>query len=257
MADPAIEKIFHASENDVLVLKRDFGFQFAHLFDTMVGARILGWRHVGLAALLEEHFGVKLDKRTQLTDWGERPLTQKQLRYAQLDTFYLLSLRDLIAGELRDRKRLREAQETFAGLADTNYVEKQFDPDAFWRMKGARDLDPQQAAILRELYLWRDEKARSLDLPPFKVLDDRTLLRLTVDQPAGMAGLGLGRWQTNRLGQELVAALERGKNAAAGVPAAPPDLQRTSRPIRQPAFASTGCAPGVRAGPRSAVWTPI
>ena len=56
LADPAVEKVFHAAENDVLMLKRDFGFSFANVFDTMLAARILGWKQVSLAALLAQHF---------------------------------------------------------------------------------------------------------------------------------------------------------------------------------------------------------
>ena len=36
LADPQIEKVFHAAENDILMLKRDFGFSFANIFDTML-----------------------------------------------------------------------------------------------------------------------------------------------------------------------------------------------------------------------------
>ena len=82
LADPTVEKVFHAAENDILVLKRDFGFAFARIFDTMLAARILGWQRVSLAALLAEQYGVKLDKRAQLTDWGRRPLSREQLSYA-------------------------------------------------------------------------------------------------------------------------------------------------------------------------------
>jgi len=111
LANPAVQKVFHAAENDILMLKRDFGFAFANIFDTMLAARILGWSKVGLAALLHQHFGLTLDKRAQLTDWGQRPLTSAQLRYARLDSHFLLPLRDLIVNALRERKRWREAQE--------------------------------------------------------------------------------------------------------------------------------------------------
>ncbi len=173
LADPAVEKVFHAAENDVLMLKRDFGFSFANLFDTMLAARILGWPQVSLAALLAQHFDVRLDKRTQLTDWGRRPLTPAQLSYARLDSHFLLPLRDLLLTELQSRKRWREAQEVFAALPSVVYVEKPFDPDGFWRIRGARDLNQGELAILRELYLWRDEQARKLDRPPFKVIGRR------------------------------------------------------------------------------------
>ncbi len=92
LADPAIQKVFHAAENDILMLKRDFDFGFANIFDTMLAARILGWRQVSLAALLQQHFGVTLDKHAQLTDWGQRPLTSSQLSYARLDSHFLIPL---------------------------------------------------------------------------------------------------------------------------------------------------------------------
>ena len=136
LADPSIEKVFHAAENDVVVLKRNFGFSFAHLFDTMVAARILGLPRVSLAALLEENFAVKLDKRAQLTDWGRRPLTGEQLSYARLDTHYLMPLRDLLADELRARRRWREASEAFRGAARPGACRKTFRPRGLLAQSG-------------------------------------------------------------------------------------------------------------------------
>jgi len=73
-SDPAIEKVFHAAEYDLICLKRDFGYTFNNLFDTMVAARILGRELYGLGAILEEEFGVQVDKRYQRANWGQRPL---------------------------------------------------------------------------------------------------------------------------------------------------------------------------------------
>lgn len=222
LADPAIEKVFHAAENDVLMLKRDFGFSFANLFDTMLAARILGWPQVGLAALLARHFAVELDKRTQLTDWGRRPLTPAQLSYARLDSHFLLPLRDLLVGELQGRKRWREAQEAFAALPDVVYVEKPFDPDGFWRFKGARDLDQDALAVLQELYLWRDEQARKLDRPPFKVMGDDALLRISQRRPEHPTDLALSPYQSEQFGRGILAAVARGRAAPPPQPPARP-----------------------------------
>jgi ribonuclease D len=220
LADPAVEKVFHAAENDILLLKRDFGFEFSHVFDTMLAARILGRRGVGLAALLGECFGVALDKRVQLTDWGRRPLTRQQLSYARLDSRYLLPLRDLLAQELQARRRWREAQETFAELPDLSYVEKSFDPDGFWRSKVVRDLRPTELAIFRELYLWRDQQARALDQPPFKVLTDQVLGQLSQEQPARLGDLPLNARLADRFGPALLQVIARGRAAAAPPPPA-------------------------------------
>ena len=222
MADTAVEKVFHAAENDILMLKRDFGFGFANIFDTMLAARILGWKQVSLAALLAEHFNVTLDKRAQLTDWGHRPLDSAQLSYARLDSHYLLSLRDLLGGELRQRRRWREAQEAFAALPQVTYIEKPFDPDGFWRIKGARGLHGRELAVLRRLYLWRDEQARKLDRPPFKVLGDERLVLMSQDQPTRMADLPLNARQTELFGRAILSALGAGR--------ADPEPQPPARP---------------------------
>ncbi len=223
LADPGYQKVFHAAENDIITLKRDFGFSFANLFDTMVAARILGWRQVSLAALLEKHFGVTLDKRTQLTDWGQRPLSRAQLSYARFDSHYLLPLRDLLTAELQRRGRWREAQESLASLAEVSYVEKPFDPDGFWRIKGARDLRPSELAVLRELYLWRDSQARAANRPPFKIIGDNSLLRLSQRQPRHLSDLQLSERQVDHYGDSLLAVIERAQNAP---PPQPPVRQR-------------------------------
>ena len=220
LADPAVEKVFHAAENDILMLKRDFSFRFANVFDTMLAARILGWKQVSLAALLAQHFDVTLDKRAQLTDWGHRPLDGAQLSYARLDTHYLLPLRDLLIVELRQRRRWREAQDAFAGLPQITYVEKPFDPDGFWRNKGARDLRGSELAVLRQLYLWRDEQARKLDRPPFKVLGDDRLVDLSRRQPTRLADLPLNPRQTDLFGRAILAAIAAGRNDP--IPSLPP-----------------------------------
>jgi len=98
----AQEKIFHAAEYDLICLTRDFGFEFANLFDTMYAARVLGYSLVGLDNMLFEKLGIKLDKRHQKADWGARPLTPSQIDYARLDTHYLFRLRDILEKELAE-----------------------------------------------------------------------------------------------------------------------------------------------------------
>jgi len=99
-SSPEIEVIFHAAEYDLLCLKRDFGFTFTNLFDTMVAARTLGQEAVGLGSLLKAKFGVAVEKKYQRANWGQRPLPEDMLQYAQLDTHYLIALRDILKQEL-------------------------------------------------------------------------------------------------------------------------------------------------------------
>ncbi|HEX9389206.1 MAG TPA: ribonuclease D, partial [Anaerolineales bacterium] len=112
-SNPKIEKIFHAAEYDLICLRRDFGFQVSHLFDTMHAARVLGYPFVGLDNLLAEKFQFEMDKRHQKADWAVRPLTPAQLDYARLDTHFLFDLRDLLEAELTGKGRLQIAGEDF------------------------------------------------------------------------------------------------------------------------------------------------
>lgn len=182
-ASDGIEKIFHAAEYDIMTLRRDYGFQFNHIFDTMIAARILGWPKYGLGHILQTVFQVKPDKKFQQYNWGQRPLSPQSLRYAQMDTHYLAPLRAIQFEELKAANRLEEAVAAFKRMTLAKTLPKTFDPLDFWRIKGARLLSPAQQSTLQALFVFRDEIARRLDRPPFKVLNDNVLYDLVVECP--------------------------------------------------------------------------
>ncbi len=107
-------------------------------------------------------------------------------------------------------------------MPQVTYIEKPFDPDGFWRIKGARELRGGELAVLRRLYLWRDEQARKLDRPPFKVLGDERLVDMSQQQPARMADLPLNARQTELFGRAILAAIAAGR--------ADPEPQPPARP---------------------------
>ncbi len=214
LEDPAVQKVFHAATQDIAGLKRDLGCSPANLFDTMWAARILGWPQLGLAHILHERFGVWSDKRYQRYNWGERPLRREALEYARLDVRYLLALRDQQMAELAAAGRTAEADEIFAQLPQTPPAEPAYGPSAFWRVKGVYDLPDRQRAILRELYLWRDGEARRRNRPPFKVMNDATLVEVAIARPHSrgeLASIGLSRYLEQRYGPALLAAVARGE----------------------------------------------
>jgi len=229
LRDPGIEKVFHAAEYDLICLRRDFAMEIRNLFDTMVAARTLGWKKVGLASLLEERYGVIMNKRLQRADWGRRPLTEEQLAYARLDTHYLIRLRNELETELKTAARWEEAREEFERIS---LAPSPVETGEGWRSQGgghagARDLKPQQQAVLRELHHYRDVVARRLDRPPFKVLGDSVLVALAQHMPANSERLselpGMTPGQLHRHQHRLLDAIRRGKFAP------PPRLPRNDR----------------------------
>jgi ribonuclease D len=216
-ADPAVEKVFHAAEYDVMTLRRDFGFHFANLFDTMIAARILGWEQVGLGAMLESGFGVRLDKRHQRANWGRRPLPPDLIRYAQFDTHYLLPLADRLKETLSQGGHEEEARELFDEVGQAEWSGAGFDPRGFWRINGARHLNPQEMAVLESVYLYRDQQARQRDLPVFKIISDQALVNLALSRPRTLAALlqvgGMSEGMIRQHGEGLLKAIEQGLQA--------------------------------------------
>lgn len=232
-AEGSCEVTMHAAENDILLLHRDFGFVFDRVFDTLWGARILGWERPGLASILQEQFEIKLDKSMQRADWGSRPLSARQCEYARLDTHFLLDLRDRQEQELRASGRWQEAQETFAALRHIRWEEKE--APTFWRLPGANDLTPQEQGVLAALFAWREQAAAQRDLPPFKVLHNETLLELAQAQPDSERALRAVRGISQRLprqtARQLLAAIEQGRRAEPPPP--PPRNHFAPRPDEQ------------------------
>lgn len=183
LEDPKIEKIFHAASNDVLGLKRDFQFQVRNLFDTAIACKLLGYKQLGLARILEQHFGVLLDKKWQRCDWGKRPLKEEQLDYASLDTHYLIPLRHNLTEDLLTQNLCELAKEAFARISEQELQERTFHPEAFLQIRGTQTLDPEGKRILKALYLFRDREAKRRDRAPFRILTDETLVRLAQARP--------------------------------------------------------------------------
>ena len=172
LADPAREIILHAAEYDVLCMKRDYALTFGRIFDTHAAAKTLGIEKVGLHNLLADQLGVSLTVDEQRSDWGKRPLSAQQLQYAFADVQYLAPLRDKLHAELLAKHLMSEAQAEFALLTAKEPRAREFDAEGWQRMKAARTLDGRGRGVLRELFLFRDRRAREVNRPAFKVLSD-------------------------------------------------------------------------------------
>jgi ribonuclease D len=186
LAEPKIEKIFHAASNDVLGLKRDFQFKVANLFDTAIACKLLGYKQLGLARILEQHFGVVLNKKWQRHDWGRRPLRQEQIDYASLDTHYLISLRHNLAFDLLSNNLWDSAREAFEKASGQELQARTFHSEAFMQLRGAHSLDPAGKRVLKALYVYREHEARRRDRAPFRIFSNETMVRLAHLRPQGI-----------------------------------------------------------------------
>lgn len=212
-SNPNIEKIFHAAEYDLICLRRDFGFQVSHLFDTMHAARVLGYPFVGLDNLLAQKFQFEMDKRHQKADWAMRPLTPSQLDYARLDTHFLFDLRDVLEGELREKARLPIALEDFGRACHVEIPKEKLNGALWKRFSLRKDISPRELTVLSELCVSRDQIAERMNRPVFKVISDALLIDIARNLPekdVDLSGLGLSPKQIRLWGSEILEAVKRG-----------------------------------------------
>src|SRR6478672_3787868 len=131
-----VEVVFHDADYDLRLLHQDYGWHVTNIFDTRIASQLLGIKSFGLAALLEQYFDVKLDKKHQRADWSMRPLSADMLEYAAQDTRYLLALKDKMSAELERMGRMEWAREEFGLLEGTRWEEEEPGTGSL-RLKGA------------------------------------------------------------------------------------------------------------------------
>ena len=173
------EVILHASTQDLPCL-RELGINPKRLFDTELGGRIAGLPRVGLGPLLEAHLGVLLAKEHSAVDWSVRPLPIDWLNYAALDVELLIELRNIISQLLLDAKKLQWAEAEFAAILAAPPSPPRVDP---WRRtSGMHKIRKRnQLAVIRSLWIARNEIAETLDVSPGKLLNDNAIVELAMN----------------------------------------------------------------------------
>jgi ribonuclease D len=179
------ELILHGADYDLRLLRRAGFCQPQRIFDTMIAARLCGIAEFSLAALIEKYFGVKLAKASQRANWAQRPLSPVMLEYAANDTRFLHSLADIFAAELARLGRREWFEQSCERAVHMTAVSRERDAEEIWRISGSGLLRGRAAAILRELWRWRDAEAQATDRPAFHILHNEQLIHAATEFDAG------------------------------------------------------------------------
>ncbi|HOE64011.1 MAG TPA: HRDC domain-containing protein [Candidatus Sumerlaeota bacterium] len=226
--------IFHSADYDLRMMRSTFGFEpKGKIFDTLLAAQILGYKHFSLSALVERFFKVTLDKVKRKSNWARRPLSIQQLQYASEDTRFLMPLADILSAELerlgRSEWHWESCERAVAAAASGPEAP---DLDEIWRIKGSGLLEQRQLPYLYYLWHWREIEARMVDRPPFKIMGNQQLIQL-VHWAANNPGAPLSagpRLPRNFFGARLDALKEAIAKAAQMPPSDWPQVRRGERP---------------------------
>lgn len=169
--------VAHGADYDLRMLYQQHGFRPREVFDTMIAAQLLGRSAFGLAALVNEFFGVTIGKEAQKADWSRRPMPEDMLEYAVHDTFFLPGLHQKLRDELIAMGRLEWHQESCEALIKATERIREVEPDMAWRLSGSAKYHPRQLAVLKSMWEVREAEAQATDLPGYKILPSDIILR--------------------------------------------------------------------------------
>lgn len=227
--------VMHAASQDLEILDLACGALPRDLFDTQLAAGFVGHSLPSLATLVERFCGVHLPKGDRLTDWLRRPLGADQRRYAAADVEYLLGLRDTLTDLLTERGRLSWALGECDVLRAKGRVVR--DPDDAWlRIREARSLRGEVAAVARSVAAWRERRAAELDQPVRFVFSDLAVVGVAQRRPKTLDELGRIRGVDERqargkTGEAVLAAVDAARGTTVPRTEGPTyDLDRRLRP---------------------------
>lgn len=195
MADQ--EWILHAASQDLPNLVQ-LGLRPTRIFDTELAGRLLGLPKVSLGAMTERYCGVRLLKEHSAVDWSRRPIPRDWLVYAALDVELLHELRDKLLVELQQAGKLDWARQEFEHLCRWALEPPTERPDRWRRVSGSHQVrSPRGLAVVKELWLARDEIAHRTNQAPGRVLPDAAISALgalvTKRHPAVPTAQEMGR----------------------------------------------------------------
>ncbi len=178
---PDILKIFHASRQDLEIFHTLWQAVPAPVCDTQMLAMVCGFgENISYEKLVGAIANEKLDKAMQYTNWAQRPLLDRQIEYAAADVLYLRQIQEKLS-EMAGPKIewLKEEQSNLE--APTTY---DVAPENAWmRLKVRYNMSPVSWGVLRAVAGWREELAKSRDVPRSHVMKDDIVVTLAMKMP--------------------------------------------------------------------------
>ena len=208
-------KVFHAGGQDLEIIHNLTDKVPTPLFDTQIAAMALGHgEQIGYSNLIESLLGHSLDKGARFTDWSRRPLDKRQIDYAIADVTHLATIFPRMVDKLRKNGRGAWLDEEMERLADPSSFA--FDAEDAWKRLKLPSRNPAVLGRLKALAAWRENEARSKNLPRGRIIKDDTMGEIAVHPPKNQEELGRVRglssgWRANDIGVRLMSALASAK----------------------------------------------
>ncbi len=214
MGNESVLKVFHAGRQDLEIFFHLNGEVPKPIFDTQVAAMVCGFgESVGYDTVVSKITGQSIDKSSRFTDWSRRPLSDRQLKYAEADVTHLRDVYKFLSKKLKETKREEWVLSEMEILrsAETYFIP----PENVWRRIKFRNNQPKFLGILQSIAAWREEQAHKQDVPRNRIMRDEALLEIASNPPKNKEALshvrGLGKkFAEGKMGNGLLEAVNKG-----------------------------------------------
>ena len=224
----------HGADYDIVMMRKDLDVVPPVIWDTQIGARLLGVRKFGYGNLVEHYQGVEISKSSKKADWSKRPLTEKMREYAINGVRFLKQIYDQILAGLHEKGRYEWFVES-CEWAREKVLERPMEKEDPWRISGCGKMQPRALAYLRSLWYWRDNQAMEWDRPTFMVCGNKQLIGWVLDLVAGKSVTLPKHYRTNRR-KAFFAAVDEAKNLSDDV--LPGRIKGKGKRVKDDAFDS-------------------
>jgi ribonuclease D len=217
IARPDIVKVLHAGRQDIEIFCQQGNVIPNPLFDTQIGAMVCGFGDAASYETLARKIAkVDIDKSARFTDWSRRPLSARQLEYAQADVTHLRVIYEWMKARLEKTGRDQWVAQDVAALQDPALYH--VEPEAAWKRLKPRTANKRFLAVLAAISAWREREAQTRDVPRGRVVKDEALCEIASHPPATAEALERIRsipkgFATSRMGKGLLEAIAIGQNA--------------------------------------------
>lgn len=183
-----VVKVLHACSEDLELLYQLTGVITEPVFDTQIAAAFLNMGiTLGYSSLIQQLLHKEVSKEEKRSDWLRRPLSHEQEQYAAADVMYLIELYHYFDAHLSRQKQDWLFEDTLS-LAK-HYAEQPDYQNLYKSSRQAWRLSRQQLAVLRALYIWREEEAVARNLARGRLLKDNSLFMMAKYMPTTFASL--------------------------------------------------------------------
>jgi ribonuclease D len=209
--------IVHAAREEFMFCYRACGKRPKRLFDVQLGAGMTGLEYpASYGNLVSKLVGGRVDKGETRTDWMRRPLSKRQIDYALSDVTFLRSLYDSVSGKLHSLGRTPWFEEEM-DVWQTS-LEKTEDEPQWQRVAGISSLSRRALAIVRELWIIRDQEAEKKNRAPKRVLPDDLIVELAKRGSPDVDRLKAIRGFENRVSKGMLKPIGEAINRANELP---------------------------------------